>query len=187
MSSLLCHTRLIVIGSKWSNKFDKWFTFHMVSQLFWRWVVWRCQWPAAALTCASPMFGWLRAYLMCQDVDIMTNVAWRCSMLFFFILTLLRLLHLYLTLHVGLFDYFHLQENRLLSDSVHLILFNSVMICKLSHTHTHTHQLFRPHVVQYPLSILTVMSTLHNCKKKLGGIILWKDETGERTALISFG
>lgn len=72
---------------------------------------------------------------------------------------------------------------KLLSDSVHLILLNSVIICKTSHTY----QLFRPHVVQYPLSILTVMSTLHNGKKKLGGIILWKDETGERTALISCG
>ncbi len=63
----------------------------------------------------------LVAYLMCQDVDIMTNIAWRCRVLLLSILTLLGLLHLYLTLHVGLFDHFHLQEYNP-SDDIHLIL-----------------------------------------------------------------
>lgn len=38
----------------------------------------------------------------------------------------------------------------------------------------HTYQLFRSHVIQYPLGILAVMATLHNCEKQLGGIILGK-------------
>lgn len=66
---------------------------------------------------------------MCQDVDVMTNVAWRRRVLLLSILTFCRLLHLYLTLHVGLFDHFHLRDRRL-SDNIHL---NSVMICTVSY------------------------------------------------------
>lgn len=40
--------------------------------------------------------------------------------------------------------------------------------------HRHSHQLLRSHVVQDSLSSLTVMATLHNCKKELRGIILQK-------------
>lgn len=52
-------------------------------------------------------------YLMCQDVDIMTDIAWWCRMLLLAIFALLWLFHLYLTLHVGLFDHLHLQEHSL--------------------------------------------------------------------------
>lgn len=41
---------------------------------------------------------------------------------------------------------------------------------------SHTHELLGPHVVEYSLSVLAVMATLHNCKEKLGGIILQGDE-----------
>lgn len=40
----------------------------------------------------------------------------------------------------------------------------------------HTHELLGPHVVQYSLRVLAVMATLHDCKEKLGGIILERDE-----------
>lgn len=50
---------------------------------------------------------------MCQDVDVMTNIAWWGRMLLFPIFALLWLFHLYLTLHVGLFDHLHLQEHSL--------------------------------------------------------------------------
>lgn len=40
----------------------------------------------------------------------MTNIAWRRGVLLLSILTLLRLLNLYLSLHVGLFDHLHLQK-----------------------------------------------------------------------------
>lgn len=48
---------------------------------------------------------------MCQDVDVMTNIAWWGRMLLFPIFALLWFFHLYLTLHVGLFDHLHLQEH----------------------------------------------------------------------------
>lgn len=35
-----------------------------------------------------------------------------------------------------------------------------------------THQLFRPHVVQDPLGVLTVVTALHDGQKQLGGVIL---------------
>lgn len=46
---------------------------------------------------------------MCQDVDVVTDVAWRRGVLLLGVLALLRLLHLDLALHVGLLDHFHLQ------------------------------------------------------------------------------
>lgn len=102
---------------------------------------------------------------MCQDVDVMPHIARWCWVLLLSFLILLRLLHLYLTLHVGLFDHFHLQEHGP-SDSIHLIRWLIRWFRCL------THQLFRPHVVQYSLSVLAVMATLHDCKKKLGSIVL---------------
>lgn len=68
---------------------------------------------------------------MCQDVDIMTNIAWRRRVLLLSIFTLWRLLHLYLTLHVGLFDHFHLQEYWS-SDNIHLTLCDDT--CGVIHT-----------------------------------------------------
>lgn len=44
----------------------------------------------------------------------------------------------------------------------------------------YAHQLFGPHVVQNPLSVLAVMATLHNCKKQLRGIVLWKKLVNEK-------
>lgn len=55
---------------------------------------------------------------MGQDVDIMTNISRRCRVLLLSVFTLLWLLHLDLTLHVGLFDHFHLGEYRL-SGEIH--------------------------------------------------------------------
>lgn len=68
---------------------------------------------------------------MSQDVDIMSNIAWRRRVLLLSILTLWWLLHLYLTLHVGLFDHFHLQEYRLL-DNIHLSLCEDVYVITLT-------------------------------------------------------
>lgn len=81
-----------------------------------------CTWVCP---CPRWFYGQLLAHLMCQDVDIMTNIAWRCRVLLLSIFTLLWLLHLYLTLHVGLFDHFHLQEYRL-SHNIHLILLDDL-------------------------------------------------------------
>lgn len=58
------------------------------------------------------------AHLMCQDVDIMSNIARGSGVLLLSVLILLRRLHLNLTLHVGLFDHFHLQQN-VLSEEMH--------------------------------------------------------------------
>lgn len=46
----------------------------------------------------------------------------------------------------------------------------------------YAHQLFGPHVVQNPLSVLAVMATLHNCKKQLRGIVLGKKLVNEKVA-----
>jgi len=44
------------------------------------------------------------------------------------------------------------------------------------------HQLLGPHVVQYPLGVLAVMATLHDGEKKLGGVILRRDESTDDRA-----
>lgn len=69
----------------------------------------------------SWFYGQSVAYLMSQYVDVVADVAWRRGVLLLFVFTLLRLLHLYLALHVGLFDHFHLREYTL-SHNIPLIL-----------------------------------------------------------------
>lgn len=67
-------------------------------------------WSYLLMGCSPFHTYFIAAYLMCQDVDVMTDIAWRRGVLLLSILTLLRLLNLYLSLHVGLFDHLHLQE-----------------------------------------------------------------------------
>lgn len=55
---------------------------------------------------------------MCQDVDIVSNIARGSGVLLLSVLILLQRLHLYLALHVGLFDHFHLQQS-VLSEEMH--------------------------------------------------------------------
>lgn len=50
--------------------------------------------------------------LMCQDVDVMADVARGRGVLLLFVLALRRRLHLDLTLHVGLFDHLHLRQRQ---------------------------------------------------------------------------
>lgn len=67
-------------------------------------------WSYLLMVCSPFHTYFIAAYLMCQDVDVMTNIAWRRGVLLLSILTLLRLLNLYFSLHVGLFDHLHLQK-----------------------------------------------------------------------------
>lgn len=52
------------------------------------------------------------ADLMCQDVDVMADVARGRGVLLLGVLALRRRLHLDLTLHVGLFDHLHLRQRQ---------------------------------------------------------------------------
>lgn len=47
------------------------------------------------------------------------------------------------------------------------------------------HQLFRPHVVQDPLCILTVMTALHDGEQQLGRIVLRVKKSRGRTKNLS--
>lgn len=91
---------------------------------------------------------------MRQDVDVVTDVAWRRRVLLLAVLALRRLLHLDLALHVGLFDDFHLQT--------HQHSGQRPLRAVRRFGRGRTHQLLRPHVVQYPLSVLAVVATLHD-------------------------
>lgn len=69
--------------------------------------------PWLLLSAKGPLDTVFVSYLMCQDVDVMANIAWWRRMLLLTIFTLLWLFHLDFTLHVGLFDHLHLEEHSL--------------------------------------------------------------------------
>lgn len=48
-----------------------------------------------------------------------------------------------------------------------------------------TNQLFGPHVVQDPLSVLAVVTTLHDGEEQLGGVVLWKSGTSSNNTHLS--
>lgn len=116
-------------------------------------------------------------YLMCQDVNVVTNIAWWCRVLLLPIFALLWLFHLYLPLHVGLFDHLHLQAHS---------LSNKIRSKPVDDMHVRAHQLLWPHVVQDSLGSLAVMATLHNCKKELRSIILQKNKNPHRNIKLLF-
>lgn len=75
------------------------------------------------------------------------------------LLLLPRAFKLYLTLQIGLLYYLHLQTR---VDAPSYLTSTKGHVFKSILAPLRPHQLFRPHVVQDPLGVLTVMAALHD-------------------------